>query len=114
MQLQQTGRPQIKASILYSEEVASSLRRIRTAGELWWSSILQRLTAAEWRAQLQDGIWWALSKVEPWLQGSRLRGAALAEAARLIHYEAHAQSALILLSSMWWCLVHWNFSVFHI
>lgn len=40
-----------------------------------------------WGVQIQDAIWWALARVEPWLHNSRLRAAALAEAGRLIHYE---------------------------
>ena len=36
---------------------------------------------------LQDLLWWALSKAEAVLQGSWLRRRALAECAKLIHYE---------------------------
>lgn len=37
--------------------------------------------------RVQDVIWWTLSRLEPWIQGSRLRKAALEEVMRLIHYE---------------------------
>ena len=36
---------------------------------------------------LQDVLWWTLSRLEPWIQGSRLRRAALEEVMRLVHYE---------------------------
>jgi hypothetical protein len=38
----------------------------------------------------QDFIWWTLSRLEPWIQGSRLRKAALEEVMRLVHYEVRA------------------------
>lgn len=36
---------------------------------------------------VQDVLWWTLSRLEPWIQGSRLRRAALEEVMRLVHYE---------------------------
>jgi hypothetical protein len=36
---------------------------------------------------MQDVLWWTLSRLEPWVQGSRLRKAALEEVMRLVHYE---------------------------
>lgn len=38
-------------------------------------------------AARQDLIWWTLSRAEPWIQGSRLRKAALAEVMRHVHFE---------------------------
>ena len=46
----------------------------------------------------QDLIWWTLSRLEPWIQGSRLRKAALEEVMRLVHYEVRTWN-LILASS---------------
>ena len=39
---------------------------------------------------VQDVLWWTLSRLEPWIQGSRLRRAALEEVMRLVHYEVRA------------------------
>lgn len=36
---------------------------------------------------VQDVLWWGLTKVEPLLLGSRLRGKALKECMKHIHYE---------------------------
>lgn len=37
---------------------------------------------------IQDIVWWALYKIEPFLKGSFLRDAANREALKHIHYEA--------------------------
>lgn len=36
---------------------------------------------------LQDVLWWALAKIEPWLHKSRLRSKALGETMRHVHFE---------------------------
>ncbi len=35
----------------------------------------------------QDVLWWTLAKLEPWIQNTRLRKAALAEVMRHVHFE---------------------------
>jgi hypothetical protein len=45
---------------------------------------------------MQDLIWWTLSRLEPWIQGSRLRRAALEEVMRLVHYEVGLRACLLL------------------
>ena len=42
---------------------------------------------------LQDVLWWTLSRVDPWLVGSRLRQAACQETYKLICYEVSPQKS---------------------
>lgn len=44
--------------------------------------------------QLQNAMWWAIARIEPWLHNSSVRKWALKEASTLIHYEARPAVSL--------------------